>query len=58
MVYSIHNHISNILVANCKKPNDFSLIGSKLNDFLEFVKKTDGIKIQTKIKFKIYADWE
>ena len=56
MAYSIHDHISFILEANPKRPNDFSLIGGKPNEILQFKwKKTYGIKIQTEIRFKIHA---
>ena len=55
MPYSIHGHISYILEARSKRPNDFSLIGRKPN---EIFKKPYGIKIQTEIKFKNYAEGE
>ena len=62
MAYTIHGHISYILVANSKRPSYFSLIGRKPNEILEFKwKKTYGIKIRTEIRFKIHASknsWE
>ena len=59
MAYSMHDHISYILDANSKRPRDFSLIGRKPNDIWQFKwKKTYGIKIQTKIRLKIYAEGE
>ena len=59
MAYSIHGHISYILEANSKRPNDFSLIGRKPNEILQFKwKKTYGIKIETGIKYKIHAEGE
>ena len=59
MAYPIHGHISLILEANTKRPNDFSLIGGKPSDILQFKwKKTYGIKIQVEIKFKIHAEGE
>ena len=59
MAYSMHDHISYILEANSKRPNDFSLIGMKPNEILHFKwKKTYGIKIQTEIRFKINAEGE
>ena len=36
MTYLIHGHISYILEANSKRPNDFSLEERKPNDFLQF----------------------
>ena len=57
MFYLIHSHISYILEANSNRPNDFSLVGRKPNKILQFKgKKTHGIKIKTKIRFKIYAE--
>ena len=49
MAYSIHGHISYILEANSKRPNDFSM-GRKPNEIFQFKwKKTYGIEIQTEI---------
>ena len=39
MAYSIHGHISYILEANSKRPNDFSLIGRKQMKFCNFREK-------------------
>ena len=36
MAYSIHGHISYILETRSERPNDFSLIGSKPNETLQF----------------------
>ena len=36
MGYSMHGHISYILEARSKSPNDFSLIGRKPNETLQF----------------------
>ena len=36
MAYSIQGRISYILEANSKRPNDFSLIGRKTNEILQF----------------------
>ena len=53
MAYSMHSHISYILETNSKRPDDFSLIGRKPNEILQFNwKKTYGIKIQTEIELK------
>ena len=59
MAYSIHGHISYILEASSKRPNNFSLMVRKLNEILQFKwKKTYGIKIQTESEFKIHAEGE
>ena len=59
MTYLIHAHISYILEANFKKPNDFYLILRKPNEILQYKwKKAYGIKVQTEIEFKIYAEGE
>ena len=39
MAYPTHSHISYILEANFKRPNDFSLIGRESDDFLQFKRK-------------------
>ena len=36
MAYSIHGHISYILEASSKMPNDFSLIGRQPNEIWQF----------------------
>ena len=36
---SIHGHISYILQANCKRPNDLSLIAKKPNEFYNLSEK-------------------
>ena len=57
MAYSIHDHISYILEASSKRPNDFSLIRRTSNEILQFKwKKPCGIKTQTEIKFKYHAE--
>ena len=46
-----------VLEANSKRPNDFSLIGMKPNEILQFKwKNTYDIKIQTKLKFKSHDE--
>ena len=50
----MHGHISYILEASPKSPNDFSLIGSKPNECLQFKWK----KLQTKTEFKFHAEEE
>ena len=39
MAYSIHGHISYILEASSKRPNDFSLTGKKPNEICNLSKK-------------------
>ena len=57
MAYSMHGHISYILEPNSKRFDDFSLIGRKPNETLQFKwKKAYGIKFKTKIKFKSHAE--
>ena len=36
MAYLIHGHISYILEASSKRPNDFSLMGRKPNEISQF----------------------
>ena len=54
MAYSIHGHISYILETNSMRPNDFFTYERKQMKFY----KTYCTKIQTKNKFKIYAEAE
>ena len=54
MAYSIPGHISNILESNSNRPSDFSLIGRKPNEILQYNWKKS--KIKTEIKFKIHAE--
>ena len=54
MAYSIHGHISYILEANYKRPNDFSSIGKKPNEILQFkYKKTYGIAMVSCSRFNL-----
>ena len=54
MAYSIHSHIFCILEASSKNPNDFSLIGRKLNEILQFkYKSLMVLKLKPEINFKI-----
>ena len=52
MVYSMHGHISYILDASSKRPNDFSLIGSNPNKILQFKwKRFTVLKLKPKLNF-------
>ena len=53
MAYSINDHISYILEANSKRPNDFPLIGRKPNEMLQFkVKRLMVLKFKPKLYSK------
>ena len=53
MAYSINGDISYILEANSKRPNDFSLIGKKPNEILQFTwKKLMLLKLNSKLNLK------
>ena len=53
MAYSMHGHISYILEANSKGPNDFSLIGRKPSEILQFKRKRWVRKFKPKLNSKL-----
>ena len=53
MAYSIHGHISYILEASSKRPDDFSFIESKPNEILRFkLKRLMVLKCKLKLNLK------